>query len=146
MRRVGSLVLCCFAFTVLALGCDALKPSEARAVLALHEALSELELSDEARETKLTELRALPVEDAEVARVREACVNLYDAMREADRHTAEARVRVDAYEATPKEARDPGEGEAIAALLGRSHEALRRAEDVREACLKGIQTLERRER
>lgn len=107
-----------------------------------HEALSDGSLDAEERKEKLEALRRLPLREERAQRVREACVTLHESLLEGSRLTAEARARVDAFEAIPAEARDADEGAAIAELLARSHRALRRSEEVRDACLRGIQTLE----
>jgi hypothetical protein len=66
-------------------------------------------------------------------------------MIEADGLTREARERVDAYEAVPAPEREAKEGAEIADLIGRSRRALRRSEDARDACLRGVLSLERGE-
>lgn len=127
--------------------CDAPKPPEARLVVEAHEALWEARRgSFEARADRLEALRALALRDPDVASVRDACVSLHATMLEADRLTQEARARVDAFEATLPAERDREETARIAELLGRSHGALRRSEEVRSDCLRGIQRLEEKER
>jgi hypothetical protein len=128
-----------------AAACEAPKPPESKLVIQAVEALRDGRLSTEDRERRLAELRALPLRDPQAARVRDACVTLHEAIIEADGLTREARERVDAYESVPAAEREAKEGAEIADLIGRSHQALRRSEDARDACLRGVLSLERGE-
>jgi hypothetical protein len=129
------------ALAALVFGCDPPRAPEARLVVQSDQALRDRELSFEEREARLAELRALPLQGEQQVKVRDACVTLHEALMEADRLTKEARARVDAYEGVPESERDAREGREIAALLGRSHAALRRSEEVRDECIRGIETL-----